>query len=256
MENGADQLRIAGAQRESVTGEGDELDPGEERRSAEGDHVDADRRCGRGLERSERRTLIRPEEGKLPADDRTAAEIAESVTKGRELFYGTKANCVKCHGPTALGDGQQDDYDIWSKATKKFEDDTAMLPAIDQVAERSDGEPAGGRARGIAKASWRQEQGTIGARGRDRAVAAAAECDSAQSAGRRFPRRSSAVGYFHRVNRGISGTPMPGGGPASAGAQGTLSEEEIWQIVDYVQSLPFEPASRAAEPDRCSSMPS
>ena len=37
---------------------------------------------------------------------------------------------------------------------------------------------------------------------------------------------------------------MPAGGPATAGGQGTLTEQEIWQIVDYVQSLPFEPASR------------
>ena len=36
------------------------------------------------------------------------------------MFYGPKANCVKCHGPTALGDGQQDDYDDWSKATLEF----------------------------------------------------------------------------------------------------------------------------------------
>ena len=48
---------------------------------------------------------------------------------------------------------------------------------------------------------------------------------------------------YHRVNQGISGTPMPGGGPASAGAQGTLSDEEIWSIVDYVKSVAFEPAS-------------
>jgi hypothetical protein len=37
---------------------------------------------------------------------------------------------------------------------------------------------------------------------------------------------------------------MPGGGPATEGATATLTQEEIWQIVDYVHSLPFEPASR------------
>ena len=42
-------------------------------------------------------------------------ELAESIAKGRELFYGTKANCVKCHGPGALGDGQTNDYDDWNK---------------------------------------------------------------------------------------------------------------------------------------------
>ena len=33
----------------------------------------------------------------------------------REPFYGTIANCVKCHGDSALGDGQLTDYDEWAK---------------------------------------------------------------------------------------------------------------------------------------------
>jgi hypothetical protein len=52
------------------------------------------------------------------------------------------------------------------------------------------------------------------------------------------------IDIFWRVSAGIAGTPMPAAGPASEGAQGTLTQEEIWQIVDYVHSLPFEPASR------------
>ena len=36
------------------------------------------------------------------------------------LFYGTVANCIKCHGDSALGDGQTTDYDEW---TKEFIDD-------------------------------------------------------------------------------------------------------------------------------------
>ncbi len=73
--------------------------------------------------------VVIPDESAIPPSHRTPAELAASVKAGRELFYGTKANCVKCHGPTGLGDGQQDDYDIWSKAVKKFEDDTAALQA-------------------------------------------------------------------------------------------------------------------------------
>ena len=49
---------------------------------------------------------------------------------------------------------------------------------------------------------------------------------------------------FWRISAGIAGTPMPASGPASPGAQGTLTQQEIWQIVDYVHSLPFEPASQ------------
>ena len=45
----------------------------------------------------------------MPPADRTPEQIAASVAKGRELFYSaTKGNCMKCHGPTGLGDGQQD----------------------------------------------------------------------------------------------------------------------------------------------------
>jgi mono/diheme cytochrome c family protein len=51
------------------------------------------------------------------------------------------------------------------------------------------------------------------------------------------------IDVFWRISAGIPGTPMPASGPAAEGAQGTLKQEEIWQIVDYVHSLPFEPAS-------------
>jgi len=48
----------------------------------------------------------------MPAD----IDLVASIAKGRELFYGDKANCVKCHGVTGLGDGQANDYDDWNKA--------------------------------------------------------------------------------------------------------------------------------------------
>jgi hypothetical protein len=51
------------------------------------------------------------------------------------------------------------------------------------------------------------------------------------------------IDLFSRMHAGIAGTPMPGVGAASPGAQGTLTEAEIWNIVDYVLSLPYEPAS-------------
>jgi len=51
-----------------------------------------------------------PQRPALTKDERTA-----SVKRGRELYYGTVANCVKCHGDSALGDGQSTDYDEWAK---------------------------------------------------------------------------------------------------------------------------------------------
>ncbi len=48
-----------------------------------------------------------------PRPDDYASE--SSVARGRELFFTTLANCATCHGATALGDGQTEDYDEWSK---------------------------------------------------------------------------------------------------------------------------------------------
>ncbi|MCA9176027.1 MAG: cytochrome c [Planctomycetales bacterium] len=50
--------------------------------------------------------------------DYTDEELAESVRRGRELFHGKLAQCSKCHGETALGDGVQNDYDEWTKELK------------------------------------------------------------------------------------------------------------------------------------------
>jgi len=53
---------------------------------------------------------------------------------------------------------------------------------------------------------------------------------------------------YRRVYAGINGVPMPGMGPAAAGAKATLTPEEIWQLVDYVMSLPYESISRPPRP--------
>lgn len=39
----------------------------------------------------------------------------QSISRGREMFFTTLTNCGKCHGDTAMGDGQTDDYDEWTK---------------------------------------------------------------------------------------------------------------------------------------------
>lgn len=187
--------------------------------------------------------VIKPEDGAIPQDDRTAQQIAESVKAGRDLFFGPKANCVKCHGPTALGDGQQDDYDNWSKANNEFIKATdAKIGQIDSL--RAD----------LAKA-----QGDDIAQLKEQMVAAQKEYNervgllhSLLSPRNAIPRNlregiyrggRRPIDIFWRVSAGIAGTPMPASGPAAEGAQGTLTQQEIWQIVDYVHSLPFEPAS-------------
>lgn len=182
--------------------------------------------------------VIVPDEGQLPADARTADEIAASVKKGRDLFYGERANCVKCHGPTGLGDGQQTDFDNWNKENKEFLDATAQL--AESIARRRS---EGGSDEDAAKRMV-EDAKQLSAR---QAVA-----DTLYPIRNAIPRNlrkgvyrggRRRIDIYHRIHAGIAGTPMPGGGPTSPGGQGTLTDAEIWNIVDYVLTLPYEATS-------------
>jgi mono/diheme cytochrome c family protein len=187
-------------------------------------------------EASER--VIQTEEDWSPGTNRAAREIAVSVDQGRELFYGARANCVTCHGLMALGDGLVDDQDVWNKTNKKFHEDTARLSTrLERARSRS--------ASNGADREWLEA---------DRIALARREAVAA----RLYPVRNTIPrnlrrGYYRgggrpldisrRIHAGIPGTPMPGSGPAIPGAQGTLTDAEIGNLVDYVLSLPYETAS-------------
>ena len=189
--------------------------------------------------------VIVPDESAIPPADRTPEEIAASAAKGRELFYSaTKGNCMQCHGPTGLGDGQQTDFDNWSKANKQFEDDTKALgEEIKELSKQL------AELEGDARAEAEEELNRKGLELKQRREIVAHLLPPRNAIPRNLREGSYRGGrrpldIFWRVSAGIAGTPMPAGGPATEGAQGTLTQEEIWQIVDYVHSLPFEPASR------------
>jgi mono/diheme cytochrome c family protein len=189
--------------------------------------------------------VIVPQEPTLPPADRTPEQVAESAAKGRELFYSaTKGNCMQCHGPTGLGDGQQTDFDNWSKANNQFIDDTESLVLEIQelrkgLAELSGEEYDSAQSDLDAKSKELDERNDVLATLLPPRNAIPRNLREGSYRGGRRP-----LDIFWRVSAGIAGTPMPAGGPATEGAQGTLTQEEIWQIVDYVHSLPFEPASR------------
>ncbi len=131
----------------------------------------------------------------------------DSVQRGRDLFFGSVANCVKCHGQLALGDGETGDFDDWIKEIDE-KDPASKAPdflALGVVEPRLlDPRPI--RPRNLRTGVFR---------------------------GGRRP-----VDLYLRIKNGIEGTPMPAA-PASG-----LSEDDIWSIVAYVRSLPQEPISR------------
>ena len=182
--------------------------------------------------------VVVPAEEAIPADDRMPEQLAESVAAGRELFYGTKANCFTCHGPTGLGDGQQTDFDNWTKEQNEFLTQTADMKK--SIEDRENAE----------EISEEDEQ----ALKRDRELLAQREAVKATFYDIRnaIPRNLRVGVYrggrrridvFSRVHQGIAGTPMPAAGAAAPGGQGALTEAEIWNIVDYVLSLPYEATS-------------
>jgi mono/diheme cytochrome c family protein len=132
---------------------------------------------------------------------------AESVRHGRDLFFGTQANCIKCHGNLALGDGETGDYDDWVK----------------EIDEKNPGEHTGPfLALGIREPRLLDPRPII-----PRNLRAGV-----------FRGGHRPVDIFLRVKNGIEGTPMP-----AAPSQG-LSSDDLWSIVAYVRSLPQEPISK------------
>jgi mono/diheme cytochrome c family protein len=151
--------------------------------------------------------VIRPDPEIAPRMDRSPDAMAESIVKGRDLFYGKRANCFTCHGDTALGDGQTD-YDDWNKPVWQFQQDQ---PEVD-VESLGVLAPRKSIPRNLRQGIYR---------------------------GGRRP-----LDLYWRMYAGINGSVMPAVGPAASGSQATLTPEEIWQLVDYVRSIPYEAASQ------------
>jgi mono/diheme cytochrome c family protein len=188
--------------------------------------------------------VVVPVPSALPDASRSAEKIAASMEQGRELFAGTRANCIKCHGPTGLGDGQQTDQNVWEKANLQFIEDTKMLAvqikSLKESMSKMDGEE-------LADAQEELSQQTNELAARREVVATLLPPRNAIPRNLRqgvYRGGQRPLDLFCRIHQGIPGTPMPASGPASPGAEGTLTEEEIWHLVDYVRSLPYEPASR------------
>jgi mono/diheme cytochrome c family protein len=183
--------------------------------------------------------VVAPAADAIPPTDRDPDQIKASVDAGRELFFG-KANCVKCHGPTGLGDGQEGNYDDWSNVNAEFIKSTEDMVSEIQRA-RADLKDKTGEERATAEADIAASQRELALRDEllphilpPRKAIPRNLRDGTYRGGRRD------IDLFWRVFGGIPGMGMPASGPADPGGQGTLTEQEMWQLVDYIQSLPFE----------------
>lgn len=132
---------------------------------------------------------------------------------GKALFLGEKTKCYTCHGTTGLGDGRNN---------KPFYDDWNKVKAVDYA--NYDSALAGGDKDAIAKAldiknSWLLPLQNQYPR-------------NFRLNRFRFGRRPLDV--YRRLSEGIAGTEMQG-------FAGTLTDTEIWQLVDFVMALPYEP---------------
>ena len=140
-------------------------------------------------------------------DDLEARKRA--IEAGRELFYG-KLDCKKCHGDAAIGDGELGNYDKWAEEfTKELNIDPKKDPsAFDEFIALGAFPPRTVRPRNLRLGVYRGGQ--------------------------------RPVDLYWRVKNGIDGTPMPA-------APGNVAAEDIWNVIEYVRSLPYEYISRPHE---------
>lgn len=158
----------------------------------------------------------------------------ESIAKGRALFLGA-GGCVKCHGVTALGDGQANDYDDWNKLV--VETSKEIAGGRTQAAEKStSGMSAEERAEHRARLAWlaAMDRVLVG----DALVPRTIQPRNLRLGIYRGGRRPLDV--YRRLYTGINGAPMPGVGPSGPEGKGTVPDTDIWHIVNYVLSLPYD----------------
>ncbi|HZZ30025.1 MAG TPA: c-type cytochrome [Pirellulales bacterium] len=136
---------------------------------------------------------------------------AVSIEAGKQVFYG-KGACVKCHGPTALGDGQLV-WDMWSEAIHKMDIKIADSTDPSKFSELSHAlrvdalPPRAGEPRNLRAGILR---------------------------GGRAPYE-----LFYRLNNGIFPSQMPGIGTTPG-----MTTDDIWHLIDFILDLPYEPGSQ------------
>ncbi len=140
------------------------------------------------------------------------SDISESIERGRKLFQDKVTNCWLCHGQRGEGRVEFKDYDDWTKdlfaaAGIDPEDRSAISPIVKAGAFK----PVPISARNLEKGVFRGG--------------------------------NSPSDVYLRIVHGIEGTPMPAAALARD-VQGGLTEEQVWDLVNYC--LSFQSGAHAA----------
>lgn len=135
----------------------------------------------------------------------SASDYRALVQSGRHLFRG-KANCIQCHGPTGLGDGQNKNYDDWTNDWLKT---AGVDPDVKETYQHF-------LDAGAFKPRY------ISPRNLQLGV---------------FRGGNRPEDIYRRIANGIEGTPMP--------SAPTLTSEEIWALVAFVRQIRFESISHS-----------
>ncbi|MBX7168428.1 MAG: cytochrome c [Pirellulales bacterium] len=143
------------------------------------------------------------------------SDTSASIAAGRELFRSESVGCTKCHGPQGRGDTPQKNYDIWNDAKKDL--------SPQHIAERFNLPLQEIRPRNLQQAVYHGG--------------------------------GSPIDLYRRIYAGIKGTPMPALGPSPGTDLSSLPPDsklltptQIWNLVDFVLSLPQETTVATAAP--------
>jgi mono/diheme cytochrome c family protein len=180
-----------------------------------------------------------------PPTERTASS-RESILRGRELFLGRtteKLECSGCHGPLAMGDGPSFvSQDVFNKVvfggnpserrdrldayTKESDELKKEQKTAEDRGDHKLAESLGAEAEKLAKIKtlWDQKPDDWGNPLRP------ANLNRGVYKGGRRP-----IDIFWRIAKGINGAQMPAHYPSP------LNETKVWDLVNFVLALPYEP---------------
>ena len=169
--------------------------------------------------------IIRPVTPPINFLDPNPEQLTAAINRGEALFYSKNLQCNSCHGDSAQGDGQQDKYSIWFKwredLNTNHDDPEEIVQVVHQFMEVGALKPRTVHPRNLRLGVYR---------------------------GGRRP-----IDIYRRIYSGINGGPMPAQGTVRGiegdavpdkEAGGSIPRSQIWDVVSYVLSLPYEQLSK------------